>query len=336
MSRQVYIHIGPHKTATRLLRWRSLSQLDPERYAFNPQPLYRCLNAYRLNPEDPERRDAFHQAVRDFWENDHRSLVISNTKLSGKLYDRRIGIDEGLQVLQEAFENPRIIYFVRNQADWLQSVYKQTTRRGPCVPFNVFLNYYDGEFRDKPTDPPLPYRTMEPLQINFLDIYQRYARAFGPENIYLFRQEDLRTRPQDVYDRLADALDVDELPTPPKEKSTANRAYSAFAMTLLCPWIHRHPSEPPRPWLPEPVRKAIQPVVKDLRRNLRGNLIRFGIDRWYYWNWDLLEQHSLRQRIEDHFAEENATLKAIADTVLESGPERVPQLFAEKNLYPAA
>jgi len=149
------------------------------------------------------------------------------------------------RLMRELFPEARIIHFVRNQADWLQSAYRQQLVKDGSVPMHVFPNHCEGAFRPRPDRWSYGARTVEALNHRFLDIYHGYAEGFGPERVYLFGREDLNTHPARVRMRLAGALGLAGL-TADSDSRRENRSYSALAIRLFHPGTSRTRPAPSR------------------------------------------------------------------------------------------
>jgi len=209
---------------------------------------------------------------------------------------------------------------VRNQADWLQSAYRQQLVKDAGRPIEVFLNWYDGDFRPRVGRWAHGVRNVEALGLRFLDIYRAYAQAYGTENVYLFQQEDLKARPEAVKHRLAEALRLESLPAAPRERRQ-NRSYSALAISLFYPGVHwcfRRPPDVDRGRPRRPFRRLTRPF-----RRLRRTFIQHGFDKLIYKDWDLLQRHGMRSRLDAHYKDENAELRRIAGIILDHGPGAV-------------
>lgn len=316
MGAAVVIHIGLHKTGTRFMQRMVFRQLDPERFLVNPEPMLTRLRRALRQHDDHARVRELETAVQRWRQSgDTRTLVLSEPHASGDMYGGHHGYGSGAALLGRLFPGATILFVVRRPADWLQSAYRQALVKDPGMPIERFLNYRDGAFQ-----PPLARRrdgrrSIDALGLSFLDIYRSYARRFGPRRVYLLRQEDLRRRPRAVHRRVAEALALERLPEPPHERSQ-NRSFSALAIRLFFPgsWL---PALSPRPGRAESdwLRKPLRPL-----RKLRTNLIRHGFDRLVYVDWDLLERHGMRRRLEDHYREEEGEIERLAAVILDRGP----------------
>jgi hypothetical protein len=172
-------------------------------------------------------------------------------------------------------------------------------------------------------------RNVEALNLRFLEIYRAYARKFGPGRVYLLRQEDLRKRQMEVKGLIAGLLGLKALPEPPRERRH-NRSYSALAIHLFHPSVlRRYPRPGPENAGGRGIPQWLNDFLGPLRR-LRRNIIQHVFDRVIYKDWDLLSRHGMRERIEAHYAEENAELERIATTILEKGPEAMQREYSEQ------
>lgn len=312
----VVLHIGLHKTATRFLQRAVFANLDPERFLVNPEPLVTNLRRALRHPGD-KHRAAAESARQDALEQaGERTLVISDPTMAGDMYSSYSDWDDNLQLMKALFPAATILYFVRRQTDWLHSAYRQSLAKGRGIPIESFLNFRDGAFHERPDRFVGGARVVNAFDLNFLAIYKGYASAFGPERVYLFRQEDLRRRPQDVYRRVSEVLGVDEIRLPSKSVS-GNRAFSALAIHLLFPGV----LFPPRGRGRKRYRFAWTERISRAMRRFRTAFIQHVFDKIIYRDWDILARHGMRDRLEAHYEQENATLFDIAEWILDHGPD---------------
>lgn len=315
---KVVIHIGLHKTATRFFQRALLSNLDRSRFLVNPPALMASLRR-ALRGRDPEAREQFVSAAHAaLSEAQGRTLVVSDPDISGNMFRNQRDYVANLQLMRRAFPEATVLYFVRRHSDWLHSAYRQSLVKGRAAPIEVFLNFHDGAFREALAPRVNGARTIEALRLPFLEIYRSYAEAYGSESVYLFRQEDLRARPEAVYRRLAEALGLEQLPDLPARVSS-NRAFSALALRLFFPCTRRMPDMSKAVLSHHPIRTNRFNLDRPLRK-LRTLFVRHVFDRIVYRDWDLLAEHGMRKQIDAHYATAEAQLAAAADIVLERGP----------------
>jgi hypothetical protein len=326
----VVLHIGLHKTGTRFLQREVFRNLDSSRFSVNPDPLWSKLRTAMRNPGSAEPAVAAREAVHAWRRSgDKRMLVISEPHISGDMYSSHLDSDVNVSLIKELFPEAVILFFVRNQADWLQSAYRQQLVKGRGRPIEVFLNYYDGDFRHRLDRHVHGIRNVEALNLRFLHIYQAYATVYGPNRVYLFRQEDLRNSADAVKARLAEALGIDRLPLFPGEK-THNRSFSALAINLFFPGVRKSYPRPTKMDAGE--RKRHFNFVTSQFRRLRQGFIQHVFDRFIYHDWDLLQKEGMRERINRHYLQENEEIKKIAGIVLEEGPGAVTRGIPERKV----
>lgn len=311
----VVLHIGLHKTATRFLQRAVFASLDRDQFLVNPEPLSSTLKRALRHPDSAAATRVDSIATEALREAGQRTLLLSDPTISGDMYSSHADWKENRDLVHRLFPQARIIYFVRRQSDWLHSAYRQALVKGPGTPIEFFLNFHDGEFRSRTARSVGQARNVNALDLRFLDIYKGYVDSFGAEKVYLFRQEDLRNRAEAVHARLAEALELEQLPPLP-DRVSGNRAFSALAIRTLFPGVHRVPKESGtgRP------RSRLAGRLQRRLRKLRAMMIRHLFDRLVYRDWDLLARHRMRERIEAHYGCENRALMKVADRVLQQGP----------------
>ncbi len=321
----VVVHIGLHKTATRFLQRALFGSLDERSFLVNPEVLQRPLRRALREPTEANRSKIYEAAAKAREQAGERTLLISDPTISGDMYSSHVNYRDNLELLYALFPDARIIYFVRRQSDWLQSAYRQALVKGPGMPIERFLNYYEGTFQRRVARRVYGVRNVEALTLRFLDIYRDYADRFGADRIYLFRQEDLRQQPERVYAGLAAALGLRELPALPARVS-GNRAFSALAIRLFFAGTGRSP-RPPSPDDAEgdtPATRRRHPM-----RRLRTAFVRHVFDKIVYKDWDLLAAHGMRAQLDRHYAAEFDALTRVAAEIMANGPGPNARSLAE-------
>ncbi|MBA1147701.1 hypothetical protein H0Z60_11620 [Ectothiorhodospiraceae bacterium WFHF3C12] len=322
MSRSIVLHIGLHKTATRFFQKSVFRHLDDADVEYNPESLFSLLDRTLRHPQDEEARRAFiEEARRRRDADDSRPLLISLPEISGNMFNNHLDYQENLALMKSIFPRATILYFVRRQADWLLSAYKQSLRKGKSGPIEVFLNWYDGGFQPRPSRRVHGMRTLDPLDLRFWDIYEAYAESYGPENVYMFRYEDFRRRRGEVLGHIERILGVRPLPVH-QPKGVRNRQYSALAITLFWPRLpgrYRRPR--PTPDLGPPTFWRLY-SPRRLLTNVRRQFVQKVFDRIIYRDWDLLQRHGMREIIDEYYADEYRRIETVATEILDHGPSR--------------
>ena len=314
----VVLHIGLHKTATRFLQRALFCRLDPAVVLVNPPALMDALRRALREPGGTSRAALAEAAEAAKAQAGGRILLVSDPGISGDMFNNHAEYRDNLALMRATFPHARVLYFVRRQSDWLHSAYRQMLVKGRSAPIEVFLNFRDGAFRPRIARRVNGVRTLDALGLQLLDIYRAYSDAYGPEQVYLFRQEDLRSRPEAVYARLAEALGLESLPDLPPRVS-GNRAFSALAIRIFFPGTRRTPNLNRARLDAQPPGGLVWAAGRPLRK-LRTLVIRHGFDRLIYRDWDLLAANGMRATLDAHYAAENDRLNAVATTVLDQGP----------------
>jgi hypothetical protein len=304
MSRKIYLHVGLHKTATRFLQRSVFSKLDRAVFEYNPPVLMKLLNERLRSPNDAAARTALQHEIDRLMATDTRRLLISKAGLSGDMYDCHSNFETNLAIMQEHFPQARILFFIRSQADWLLSAYRQSIQKGMFGPIEVFLNFYDGEFKTKVAHRMGGMRNVDARKLHFLNMYRGYVRAYGDREVFLFRYEDFQKDRENFLARLARSLDIPALP-PFEPERRHNRSYSALAIQLFCGNM-RPPRRPPQPWPPGRNPSRLSPGR--LLRNARRSLIKHVFDPLIYRDWDLLARGGMREKLDAIYEHEQVAL----------------------------
>lgn len=154
--------------------------------------------------------------------------LISDEALVGdfyrlKLMNSKIVADR----LRQIFPGARIIVTIRNQYDFMESLYKQYLYRGGVKKFRAFVNYKNGDFR--PTH--LRWNlSVDIAMFDYLRLIEYYERLFGKENLLVVPYELLQTDPKLFIQTLFSWMGLDE--TPSFENEMYNGGYGAVQVSL--------------------------------------------------------------------------------------------------------
>jgi len=311
----VVLHIGLHKAATRFLQRVVFARLDPKRFLVNPPELVRALKRAIRFPGIETRAAVEQAAVAACAQAGERSLIVSEPTISGDMYSAHEDWPANRELVHALFPEATIVYFTRRHSSWLQSAYRQQLAKGVAIPVETFLNFRDGDFRERPHRFVGGARTTNARDLQFLAIYRDYAEAFGAARVYLFRQEDLSRRPEAVYIRLSEALGLESLPDF-NQAPRHNRAFSALAIRLFFPGVHREPQ-----WTGRiEYRSRVHERLARTGRRLRTAFIQHVFDKIVYRDRDLLTAHGMRERLDAHYEAENRAIERVAAEILTDGP----------------
>ena len=180
--REVYIHIGLHKTATTFLQKEVFPKIEGIRYynlleSKNRQLL---LSLATISKETNEK------------------ILISDEDLSGSpwIFDNGYSVSlryRILYALHRLFPDAKLIVGIRDKSSWLKSVYKQVRRMNPFITKDTFKKSFDRRYLDFDT---------------YIDCIKS---LWGEKNVYIYKYEDLLTNPQKFVRDLCNFMKV----TPP-------------------------------------------------------------------------------------------------------------------------
>ncbi|MEE1551158.1 MAG: hypothetical protein V1244_05985, partial [Nitrospinaceae bacterium] len=108
-------------------------------------------------------------------------VLITDMGLAGDAEDNFRQFNKSTDFLAELFPEASIIITLRNQVDWLLSLYKHLTA-GLGVSVAKFLNFSDGKFHPKHR---ADFPNVDALGFDFAEKCDRYVETFGRENVHI-------------------------------------------------------------------------------------------------------------------------------------------------------
>lgn len=119
----------------------------------------------------------------------NKKILYSNEVMVGSY---TINFNNGYQIahhIKNGFPNSKIIYVIRKQDDFIESLYRQAIRNGYSHSIKKFLNYKKGSFRIN------NYENDGQIDLFSLDYYKQltfYTNIFGKENLLVLPYELLK------------------------------------------------------------------------------------------------------------------------------------------------
>jgi hypothetical protein len=229
-DKQFIFHIGLHKTASTYLQNRVFPALSPsgiyyvDKYDDFTMALVQALRRGVIG-QDAGIRAHIRERFRGVRQG---RVLISSEALSGWPYggycDDFVSMTEGLAHL---FPAASIVLVVRNQIDWMVSLYKHSLRNG-LIPFKEFLN---GEVH-RPAEPALDKdRVADALAFDFSRLHRVCARTFGDDKVHVLFFEELEANAGRFLSRLSGILDCEFVGT--IDGKPENRGYSSFLLAAV-------------------------------------------------------------------------------------------------------
>lgn len=136
------IHIGLHKTASTFIQ-KTIFRMNSDllNYIYNPKQIFDLLIPVFEFEFDSEEwieslRDAYKKWRR---ENPSQTLLLSSESLSQLLYTQ--DFEKKISLLTQIFGKIELIVVLRNQVDWIHSVYRETLKSGDYQSLSEFIGY---------------------------------------------------------------------------------------------------------------------------------------------------------------------------------------------------
>lgn len=229
-SNSLYLHIGIHKTASTFLQTQFFSRLcdqeffEKNDFIYNPPRLMELIESYLKG--NIVNVDEIIQTY--YLERRCGRILISSEGFCMHPFD--LDWEFKCRKLKELFPAAIIILFIRNQIDWLESLYCQVAHSGRFLPaVDDFLNYRDSEFQASRDG---IIRSVDVNKVNFSNLIGLYYDEFSSKNVHVFFYEDFKSRPDLILKRLELVLGVHRT----GEIGVSNivhRSYSVRAMRLV-------------------------------------------------------------------------------------------------------
>jgi hypothetical protein len=136
----------------------------------------------------------------------YKKILYSNEELIGNY---RINFLNNYQIayhLKEIYKNPKLIFVIRRQDDFIESLYRQAIRNGYPYSLKTFINYKKGNFK--------PYHignkgVIDLQAIDYNIIYDFYEKHFGKENILILPYELMKNDQEKFLKKITYFLNVD-------------------------------------------------------------------------------------------------------------------------------
>jgi hypothetical protein len=237
VTKQIYLHVGLHKTGTSFLQARVFPNLPGVRFV---HPLHRLR-------EDPGPIESFffelffrnaacidmdaHRAAIDAWFEtvDEDKVLISSEAIVGWPTENHSNLRVNVEVLAEMFPRAKVLFLVRRQDTWAESAYRQILRAGFSTTIERYLNYADGAF-DRYNMGLYNGPNLDARDLNW-EAFDRLFRRRFPEGVLTLPYEYYR---REQGDFLAELTEWMELPAweLPEGEETVNEAWSPAALRV--------------------------------------------------------------------------------------------------------
>ena len=154
VPKQIYLHVGLHKTGTSFLQARVFPNLPGVRFVHPVHRLREEAGPVELFFFDMFFRNAAcvdmegHRAAIEAWFEtfDEDKVLISSEAIVGWPMENHWNLRTNVDLLAEMFPEAQVLFMTRRQDQWAESAYRQILRSGFSTSIERYLNYKDGAF----------------------------------------------------------------------------------------------------------------------------------------------------------------------------------------------
>lgn len=126
------------------------------------------------------------------------------------------------QRLHRLFGNAKIIIMIRNQFDFIRSLYSESIKLGCFFSFKQFLEAHYWRFY-----------TYLFHQLYYYDLYRYYRDLFGREQVRIYLFEEFTANPNTVVGDICDFLGISPLDSIPAKRNVGLSEFSLACLRLL-------------------------------------------------------------------------------------------------------
>ena len=227
MSKKIFLYVGLPKTGSAFLRQEVFSKLDPSRVCINPEGVSRAFKEMHAAQYSSACKNSVKKMVAESLSTISQDMVlVTAMDLVGAAGDNFKQFDEITCFLAELFPEASIIITLRNQVDWLLSLYKHQTQ-GLGVSVAKFLNFSDGKFCLKHRE---DFPNVDALGFDLAEKCDLYVKTFGRENVHILFNEDMAANPENFVRQVGEIFGCDVVGG--VNIRTENKGFSAFGIQL--------------------------------------------------------------------------------------------------------
>jgi hypothetical protein len=204
---KIYLHIGLPKTATTFLQEEVFPQITDPDFIYNPPDIMEYISSFlRFDPSQKYVKETHQKEISQILQSyADKNILLSAESMS---VDPWTFNRKNCAILSQLLPQAEIILFLRQQTDWVRSMYRFSVKKGTFITARQFLGYNQGTFSY--TNPSFRWRktTLNVPAIRFDELIQEWSDRFGKEHIHIFFFENLADDPQKTMDSLFTLLGV--------------------------------------------------------------------------------------------------------------------------------
>ena len=229
---QYIFHIGMPKTATSYLQKNfypnlNLHYLGKHYDSKSRDREFAKIFAELFAMQPFGDREKIYNRIKEMMPNSGK-ILYSNELMSGT---SRINFLNAYQIslhLKECFNNPKIIFVIRRQDSFIESIYRQAIRGGYSGSIKSFINYKRGKYH---RSSPGKGGWMDIYSLDYLSWIEHYRNLFGEENILILPYERLKAEKEAFLKDITDFIGVEYIE--PKKSEQTNKADSYLLLNMM-------------------------------------------------------------------------------------------------------
>jgi hypothetical protein len=219
---KIFLHVGYPKTGTKALQYNYFPNIKGINYLGKPikdNKLREIIEIAILKQDEIQFNETIIKQELESVLSKYSNNEIFLLSYEGFIFRRDNNPDRLLVArrLKALFGDAKILIVLRNQFDFIKSIYNQSVKAGMFFSFNKFLDYF---LNNNPTFISL---------LNYYDMIEYYKRLFGKDNVHVFCYEYFLEEPQKYINDISELLGVDNIQF---ENRYVNKSFSLISLNI--------------------------------------------------------------------------------------------------------
>jgi hypothetical protein len=223
MVKNIYIHIGMHKTATTFLQDNLFPKLENSEFIRGDSKIGEILDdinySHPIAVDIEQKREEIEIEISEI---EKENILISREGLVGNMANSYLEFDKNMDFIYKLFPDAKIILTFRRQDSWLESAFKQTLHEGWTITFKEFT---DTNIK-RPLAPSFDYKIL-----NYLYFYNKIDDKFKDTLFVPFEMfvKDRESFVQNIGNFLEEEIELKDVKDRGKGR---NRGYSLISARI--------------------------------------------------------------------------------------------------------
>lgn len=223
MIKEVLIHVGTPKTGSTYLQKVVFPNIPNSFYWTESKDLYNLIwNLPFSRMEDYNWKEEKRKLQEIFSTIKQEKLIISHESLFGHPFFNFANHKENTKIIYSLFPQAKILIVIRNQIDFLESLYKHSVQIGYTQKLNRFLNFK----KESSLFSSYNYRVglnIDVRRLKYSFLIKDYEDFFGLENVTLLSYNTLKNDKKEFLNSISKRWGIEI-----KMKTTNKRSYPSY------------------------------------------------------------------------------------------------------------